>query len=282
MNPSGHPRIVKIKPEYLRPLVEDIAWCDYSEIFSGHHNALHLHHFHQLDVVLEGEFTLTLENGETQVGYAGDAWVIPPLIWHGVDCQKPFRWCSCKFHLTPQFWPFFGTVFQRFRVPQYLREGMDPMGCHNAGTSRLSGEHAASVISLCLIEFIRKNSLSQPDDSDLNGFRHALWPLLEEVQLAPGIHWGVTMMAAKMGLSPDHFTRCFKRIIGQTPQQYILETAMRGAAANLLKTPAIPIKEIAEMAGYANVHAFTHAFSRILKISPAAYKKQHSAQNLNG
>jgi AraC-like DNA-binding protein len=41
-----------------------------------------------------------------------------------------------------------------------------------------------------------------------------------------------------------------------------------------LEIPLQPIKEIAEQAGYANVYAFTRAFTQTFKISPAAYRQQ--------
>ncbi len=263
----------KVEPDQVKPVITDIIWYDYSGIPDGHKNRLHLHHYHQLDVILDGEFTLTRPDGEEQIGRPGDAWLIPPLVWHGVDCANPFRWCSFKFHLTPHLWPMLGTEFQRFTVPAHLRLCIEDMVERNLVEKPLASEQITAVMSLCLVELIDQHPQSAIAEPAAD-FRHALWPLLGKIQNAPSIDWNVKRMAAEMGLSPDYFARCFRQIIRQTPQQYILETVMRAAAANLMRVPEIPIKEIAARAGYANTQAFTHAFTRVFNVSPAAYRKQ--------
>lgn len=275
----SQPDVFGVEPGVIKPAVTEIARFDYSQISTGHYNILHLHHFHQLDVILDGEFTLTLKGQEDQIGHPGDAWIIPPLIWHGVDCRKPFRWCSFKFHLAPHLWPVFGTTFQRFPVSELVSACVEAMGKRNRVIKPLAGEQAAAAIALCLVEFMDQHIQIAAQDDYLVGFRHVLWPMLEKIQQEPSIKWSVARMAAELGLSPDYFTRCFRDITRQTPQQYIMQTAMRGAAADLLKVQAPPIKEIAERAGYANVQAFTHAFTRVFKISPAAYKRQAIQEN---
>jgi AraC-like DNA-binding protein len=281
MDITRHSSAYQIRPAPTGPMVTRVVKCDYSEILKGHYNRPHLHHYHQLDVILEGEFTLTLENQEDQVGHSGDAWIVPPLISHGVDCRAPFRWCSCKFHLSPQFWPLFGTIFTRFHLPEYLRECVDEAGKWNAIPKMTTGEHMATIISLCLLEFIKTHTSPTPLRDELDTFQQALWPILNQIELSPTIQWTVERMAKKIGLSPDHFTRCFRQVIGQTPQQYVVQTAMRNAATNLLRTPPLSIKQIARQAGYASVHSFTHAFTRIFKISPAAYKREHLSRKIN-
>ena len=277
-----HPQAFSIHPDSIKPAVTEIVFFNYAEILSGHQDPSHLHHFHQLDVILDGEFTLTLAGQENQTGRPGDAWVIPPLIWHGVNCAQPFRWCSFKFHLAPHLWPILGTTFQRFHVPQHIRACVEEMGKRNSVKTTMTAEHAASAILLCLIEFIDQHIPVPVQDDSLDGFRHALWPLLEKIERTPSIRWTVKQMAAEMNLSPDYFSRCFHHIIGQPPQRCITRTAMRNAAGNLLTTPNMPIKEIAERAGYADVQAFTHAFTRIFKISPGAYQQQHHQKNSSG
>nr|AUN36313.1 transcriptional regulator, AraC family [uncultured bacterium] len=263
----------RVEPDQVKPVITDSIWYDYSGIPDGHQNRLHLHHYHQLDVILDGEFTLTLREGLDQTGRPGDAWLIPPLVWHGVNCANPFRWCSFKFHLTSHLWPMLGTQFQRFTVPNHLRQCIEVMIERNLTIKPLASEHITAAMSLCLVELIDQHpqlSVTNP----VGEFRHALWPLLEKVQNNPSIQWNVRRMAGEMGLSPDYFTRCFRQVVHQSPQQYILETVMRAAAANLVKAPEIPIKEVAARAGYANTQAFTHAFTRVFNVSPAAYRKQ--------
>lgn len=107
----------------------------------------------------------------------------------------------------------------------------------------------------------------------LDPFRQSLYPLLERIEQAPQTAWSVARMAATCHVSVDHFSRCFHRLLGQTPRRYLLEARMRAAAAALLGEPARPIKEIADASEYATVHAFSAAFKKILGRSPAAYRR---------
>lgn len=166
-----YPRAFSIYPDSVRPAVTEIVFFNYAEILSGHQNPLHLHHYHQLDVILDGEFTLTLKDYENQTGRSGDAWIIPPLIWHGVNCKQAFRWCSFKFHLAPHLWPVAGTAFQRFRVPEYIRLCVEEVGRRNSSETTMTAEHAASAILLCLIEFIDQHAAMSGAGDSLDGFR---------------------------------------------------------------------------------------------------------------
>jgi AraC-like DNA-binding protein len=272
---STHPNAVRIEPDAHFPFVREVAWADLSQITSpGYETAQHLHHFHQLDVILDGEFKLILEDGSIETGRPGDAWIIPPLVWHGVRCAQPFYYCSFKFHLTPRFWPLFGTAFHRFTVSSLLRQSIQVMVARCKKTEKFESQQMAAVISLCLIEFLDQVPQNTDTSDNLDEFRHLLWPLLEKIQENPNIDWSVRRMARELNLSVNYFSRCFRRIAGQTPQRYVLESTMRASAARLLEIPSHSIKEIAEHAGYASVHAFTRAFSQVFKTSPAAYRRQ--------
>jgi AraC-like DNA-binding protein len=278
-----HRRAFRVTPDLLEPLVSEIVWLDYSDIATSHRDRLHLHHYHQLDVILDGEFVLALEGGRRQVGKAGDAWIVPPLVSHGVSCLHPFRFCSFKFHLAPRLWPVFGTVLQRFRLPAHVLSCVEATGKRSATGAPLSSQQAAATITLCLIELADQHVLAAHEEDAGNAappdFYARLWPLLETIQSEPSIAWSVSRMAGVLNLSPDYFSKCFRRVVGQTPQRYVLETAMRAGAAQLLQMPRTPVKKIAQRAGYANVQAFTHAFKHVFKTSPAAYRRQSALKN---
>ena len=272
---TNYPDAERIEPDDFTPLVEKVLWADHSRIaFAGHHYRQHLHHFHQLDVILDGEFKLVLENGESQIGRPGEAWIIPPLIWHGIECTKPFYFCSFKFHLTPHYWSHFGTTFHRFQISKQARQYIRFCSQHWKQQNAWASQQITAVLSLCLIEFQEQNPQVPTNENNLDDFRHSLWPLLETVLADPNVQWNVARMARELNLSADYFSRCFRRVIGQTPQRYVLEAAMRASAASLLEIPAQSIKKIAERAGYGNVHAFTRAFTQVFKISPAAYRRE--------
>ena len=88
--------------------------------------------------------------------------------------------------------------------------------------------------------------------------------------------WKVAALASDCRMSESHFTRRFHELIGQTPRSYLAEARMRAAGDELLAEPPRPIKDIAESANYATVHAFSNSFKKMIGISPAAYRHARS------
>jgi len=269
-----YPKAFGIHFDQHQPVVTKVQSLDYSEIPEGYYCEKHSHHFHQLDVILDGEFTLTLNDGRKETGKPGDAWIVPPLVSHAIDFEHYFRYASFKFYLSSHLWAIFGTRFQRFHLSADLCRIIDAAGKRVSGPSSMASEQIAALISLCLIDFSDQLSAPENETDTLDEFRQNLWPLLAKIQNAPNVKWNISQMAKEMGMSHEHFTRCFRHVLGQPPQRYVLESTMRASAASLLEIPVQPIKKIAERAGYGNAQAFTRAFTQAFKISPAAYRRQ--------
>lgn len=80
-------------------------------------------------------------------------------------------------------------------------------------------------------------------------------------------------LAALCHFSEDHFVRLFRRHLGQTPAQYILERRIATATHHLAFTDA-SIEQIATELGFANRYHFTKMYTRRMRLSPAAYRQQ--------
>ncbi len=78
-------------------------------------------------------------------------------------------------------------------------------------------------------------------------------------------------------LSPHHWHRIYREIMGETASQTVRRRRLWRAAHQLLHTAA-PIEAIAETAHYASVAAFTRAFATEYETSPARYRKTGAAQ----
>ena len=82
-------------------------------------------------------------------------------------------------------------------------------------------------------------------------------------------------------MSPYHFLRTFRAVVGMTPHQYILHTRLHRAAVRLRRT-ADSISAIAFAAGFNDLSTFNRRFARIMGLSPerlscvgrAAFKKR--------
>ena len=78
-------------------------------------------------------------------------------------------------------------------------------------------------------------------------------------------------LAAAAGLSPFHFLRAFKRSVGLTPGQYVLDRRME-RARTLLKSGAMSVAEVGLCVGFAHASHFTRAFRRSAGVSPSVFR----------
>ena len=75
----------------------------------------------------------------------------------------------------------------------------------------------------------------------------------------------------RAGYSRTLVERVFRKVLGKTVQEEIAEVRIR-AAKRLLRTTAMPIKDIAAQTGYRSIEYFTRAFKAAVGHPPAAYR----------
>lgn len=82
----------------------------------------------------------------------------------------------------------------------------------------------------------------------------------------------VESIAADVGLSVDHLIRLFRRDLGCTPAQFIIDKKMMKAKL-MLASEDMPSKEVAYMLGYDDFSYFTRLFRRTTGLTPNQYRK---------
>jgi len=78
-------------------------------------------------------------------------------------------------------------------------------------------------------------------------------------------------LAAAVGLSRAHYSRCFKRITGLPPNRFLVEQRMR-RACNLLTERNWTLEAIAAELGYSDVYFFSRQFKQVVGRSPGSYR----------
>lgn len=81
----------------------------------------------------------------------------------------------------------------------------------------------------------------------------------------------VSKLAGEIALSPDHYSRIFRRITGASPRDLIQQARLERACQLLHETP-LSITEIAEQAGYSDVFQFSRLFKRKIGEAPTHWR----------
>jgi len=80
-------------------------------------------------------------------------------------------------------------------------------------------------------------------------------------------------VAARVGLSPFHFTRLFAAAMGESPIAYSRRIRLENSNNQLMHDP-VPLELVAAWFGYASQAAYTRAFTRHFGLPPVRYAAQ--------
>lgn len=78
-------------------------------------------------------------------------------------------------------------------------------------------------------------------------------------------------MAGVAGLSPAHFSRLFKEVLGDSPYQFVMDYRVEQAKRMLIE-PSLPLIEIALACGFADQAHFSRIFKRLTGRTPRAFR----------
>lgn len=78
-------------------------------------------------------------------------------------------------------------------------------------------------------------------------------------------------LARQAAMSPYHFLRTFRALVGMTPHQYVLRTRLHRAALLLRQTDR-PVAGIAFDCGFGDLSTFNRRFKRVMGESPGNYR----------
>jgi AraC family transcriptional regulator len=82
-------------------------------------------------------------------------------------------------------------------------------------------------------------------------------------------------LAQTAGMSPYHFLRTFRAVVGVTPHQFILHTRLQRAAVRLRRS-SDGVSTIAYAAGFGDLSTFNRRFQKLMGSSPSAYRAVRS------
>ncbi len=83
----------------------------------------------------------------------------------------------------------------------------------------------------------------------------------------------VAALAAQFHMDRAYLSRCFKEVVGLSPQQYIVAERL-ALAARLMTENLLSPTDAATAVGYSDIYLFSKMFKRRYGVSPRTYKKK--------
>ena len=97
-------------------------------------------------------------------------------------------------------------------------------------------------------------------------------PAILAIQREPSHAWTVNLLAGEVAMSRSAFAARFKKLVGESPMQYLTDWRMH-VAASWLKEQTLSVGELADRLGYQSEAAFSRAFKRSIGISPGMVRR---------
>lgn len=228
------------------------------------------------EYIISGEGTVILD-GKVYHAKAGDIYMLPPgrdQLYYS-DAANPWTkiWFNARGtlidHLLELYDPQCMGIFPDAGGREYIEKIQD-IGRNEDYLNREKQEKAAVVFHEFLQYlygkfYVRKNNYSE-----------------ETVRLKEYIdkHFmqniALKDLAEVVYLSESQVIRIFKKDLGVTPYEYILNLKM-GQAKLLLRGTRLLVKEIAFQLGFCDEHYFSYVFKQKVGRTPGAYRKEMKA-----
>jgi AraC-like DNA-binding protein len=182
--------------------------------------------------------------------------------------------------------PLLGELPQALHIPARL--GRHPE--LRAAVELLGGElerprPGASAVLTSLLDtlllFVLRAWYEEQSDRASTGWAAALHDravseALRAIHRDPAHPWTVETLGQAAGLSRAAFARRFTALAGQPPLAYLTWWRMT-SAGRLLRAEDLPLRQVAERAGYTSEFAFSKAFKREFGMAPGQYRKLRAA-----
>lgn len=184
-----------------------------------------------------------------------------------------------SFQYSPEYWeqvcaaagvgnprfssPLIGAMAQLLPLiaaAQALRD----RGCDGMGFEELALDLAGTV---CRALNDRARSARAPSYRD----EQRIAGILRRIEAQPDKQLSLHGLARDAAMSPYHFLRVFRQVVGLTPGQFMLRSRLRRAAVRL-RTGEEKIAAVALDCGFGDLSTFNRHFRRTMGISPGAYR----------
>ena len=257
-----------------------LGYCGWERCYPGHRFGPNKRTYYVLHIVVNGKGKLE-KNGEVFHLTTGDAFLLCPEeeAWYEADKKEPwtYAWiglCGYKVKKVMQYAGFSKEKSVRsLKCTALLKSYVDEiLEVHRLTTEESMRRNGYLNLFLAtLIEDNEKfNTKTMPEHTYPGTVyvKHAM----EYIKHHYREKIKINELAEYIGINRSYLTNMFKKTIGCSPQEYLVEFRME-KAKNLLKNTDMPINAVAEAVGYPDQLAFSKMFRLYTKMSPKAFRQ---------
>ena len=249
-----------------------LGYCGWERCYPGHRFGPNKRTYYVLHIVANGKGKLE-KNGEVFHLTTGDAFLLCPEeeAWYEADKKEPwtYAWiglCGYKVKKVMQYAGFSKEKSVRsLKCTALLKSYVDEiLEVHRLTTEESMRRNGYLNLFLAtLIEDNEKfNTKTMPEHTYPGTVyvKHAM----EYIKHHYREKIKINELAEYIGINRSYLTNMFKKTIGCSPQEYLVEFRME-KAKNLLKNTDMPINAVAEAVGYPDQLAFFENVSALHK-----------------
>lgn len=226
--------------------------------------------------VMEGTGWIEDETGRTHLT-SGDCLIMRKgrAYRSGHDPERPLVFIAVHFRLLgptgrpltlrPEEHPPF---VRRMESGSLVRELLErAVQCYRDGPR----EWGHAWLQAALMEVVRQDAQAFPP-GPVGDQMQAIAHCCRRIRRNPAQPPRVESLAAEMHLSPEHFSRLFRRFQGLSPRAFITRTRIE-VAQNLLLKSSHSVARVAELVGYESPFYFSRQFKAKVGLSPTAFRR---------
>lgn len=249
----------------------------------------HSHTWYECNFVFEGAMRTGFFGGPLELAEAGDFFVIPPGMEHEhrYDPVRPHSGVCLRWMVRPvRESGGLAAPGGAFAALNALKDW--PPGCFRDeyGLGRLvldlfagaAAGHAPLRLQLAFADFLLAlAAVRQPPEQRASSVdSHSDAALLRKIEIylndRPGLKCDVHELAASLHMSYGHLARKYKQLTGGTIVDRLTSIRLERSRELLLRTDK-PIREVAQVAGFASEFYFSRIFKRQTGVSPRDFRE---------
>lgn len=128
------------------------------------------------------------------------------------------------------------------------------------------------TLSILCYQFLLQLGQTQDPIQNHPLFQKYVVPSIKEIQKNYGENLTVEYLANTMYISPQYFSRLFKKFMGQSPYQYLLDFRIRQAKELLINNPDLPVHLVASKVGFDSTSQFIEVFKKRTNYTPKKFR----------